>query len=110
MDSEIAKLQERVDDLENDVKQVIADVGDLRLEHKALNQAILKIEIHSEYTRDSLDEIKVSVKEISEKQFNALYTDPLTKRLSREERVVGIIIIGIVMFVLAALFPGINWR
>lgn len=109
MEKDIAKLQERVEDLENDVSQVISEVGDLRREHKALNQAILKIEIHSEYTRSSLDEIKVSVKEISDKQFNALYTDPLSKRLSREERVVGIIIIGIALFVLAALFPGIRW-
>jgi len=110
MEKEVARLEERVSVLEAETTKILANLEGIQTKYDVLNTSLMKIELHSEYTRAALDEIKQSVHDLTTKSTQHDYVEPLTKRLNREEKIIGVILVAVVIYLLSIIAPGIPWK
>lgn len=109
MQSEISAIKERVKDLEEKVDKNQTQIEDLKKGQSEFSKDVHEIKIHSEYTRRSLDEIKESILKLEKHRLEEHFEKPLKLRMTREEKVMGIIIAGLTLLILGILFPMVNW-
>ncbi len=109
MQSEILAIKERVKDLEEKVDKNQARIEELQKGQSEFSKDIHEIKIHSEYTRRSLNEIKESILKLEQHRLEEHFEKPLRLRMTREEKVMGMIIAGLTLLILSILFPMVNW-
>lgn len=109
MQSEILAIKERVKDLEEKVDKNQAQIEELKKSQIEFSKDVHEIKIHSEYTRRSLDEIKESISKLEKHRLEEHFEKPLKLRMTREEKVMGMIIAGLTLLMLGILFPMVNW-
>ena len=109
MQSEILAIKERVKDLEEKVDKNQARIEELQKGQGEFSKDIHEIKIHSEYTRRSLDEIKESIAKLEQHRLEEHFEKPLRLRMTREEKIMGMIIAGLTLLILSILFPMVNW-
>lgn len=109
MQSEISAIKERVKDLEEKVCKNEAQIEELKKGQSEFSKDVHEIKIHSEYTRRSLDEIKESILKLEKHRLEEHFVQPLKRRVTREEKIMGIVIIGLTVLILGILFPSVSW-
>lgn len=109
MQSEISAIKERVEDLEERVSKNETQIEELKKGQSEFSKDVHEIKIHSEYTRRSLEEIKESILKLEQHRLEEHFEKPLKLRMTREEKVMGMIIAGLTLLILGILFPMVNW-
>ena len=109
MDGEILAIKERVKDLEERVDKNQAQIEELQKGQSEFSKDVHEIKIHSQYTRQSLDEIKESISKLEQYRLEEHFEKPLRLRMTREEKIMGMIIAGLTLLILSILFPMVNW-
>jgi septal ring factor EnvC (AmiA/AmiB activator) len=105
MEVNIAILEKQVDELEKQVTRNTKDIQSLKKDYGDINERFLKIEINTEHTVKSVDEIKKSLQKLSDARIYDHYQEPLNKYQSLANSITNFITLALVSYLVMKLFP-----